>query len=67
MDTTTTTKQYYGEAQKKYYRTHPEKIKKIMSDYYQENKEYIKQQRRARYARQKAEKLASQAIPSEEA
>ena len=54
----TTPKKYYGEPQKKYYLNNPVKVKKIMSDYYQLNKEHIKQQRRERYARQKAVRLA---------
>ena len=62
---TTIPKKYYGEPQKKYYLNNSVKVKKIMSDYYQLNKEHIKQQRRERYARQKAERLAQLIMPQQ--
>ena len=43
----------------RYVQRNPEKRKQIQQDYYNRNKEHIKTQRRARYARQKAERLAA--------
>jgi hypothetical protein len=57
----------YTQTCKIYYKNHHTEILNHMVGYYESKKEEIKLKRRARYARQKAEKLASQAIPSEEA
>lgn len=57
---TTTQSRYYGDSQKKYYNSHKAEASVRMCNYYQANKDRIKQNRRDRYARQKAEKLAAQ-------